>query len=119
MSECSRFNATAFGSMPHITGDIGCTLWYAQYLLAKDSLLTWWASQQDVLRFDVSVDNTLAVHQGQTTLQDTCCCRFVCGQLPNIIEACPCNQKTYDAVAQAMPHTCHMNSLQLCSRLPR
>ena len=28
----------------------------------KDSLLTWWAGQQDVLKFDVSVDNTLAVH---------------------------------------------------------
>ncbi len=76
-----------------ITGDIGCTLWYAQYLLTKDSLLTWWAGQQDVLRFDVSMDNALAVHQGQTTLQGTRCCSFVCWQLPNVIQARPRNQK--------------------------
>lgn len=85
----------------------------------KDSLLTWWAGQQDVLRFDVSVDNTLAVHQGQTTLQGQHCCRFVCGQLPHINQACPCNQKTYHAVEQAMPRIRHMNSRCLCSCLPR
>ncbi len=73
MSKCCVFDATACGSMPHHRRQTCCARSgmhrrHAAHAVlctisaGKDSLLTWWASQQDVLRFDVSMNNALAVH---------------------------------------------------------